>query len=209
MCRKITEWSWNQMPLSRLNCKEGWWEPQTPRGRRSRLKDLKPRRRGRMMFRLWKCRRMRRCGREEELYGGALEINGACQEIPNSIFFANCRNSYNYSLRLGFFCGFYLHACSKVRYEYSLVIYTSSLVSLCFSKGRIRSVRWRRRHPTLPTHVLNHVSTMLRNFTYPSLLTPHHSHALCTPTIPDFPIITTSSPLKSVVPPKDLHQTLL
>jgi hypothetical protein len=52
----------------------------------------------------------------------------------------------------------------------------------------------------LPTHVLNHVSTMLRNFTYPSLLTPHHSHALCTPTIPKFSIITTSSPLKSVIP---------
>jgi hypothetical protein len=30
---------------------------------------------------------MRRCGREEELYDGALEINGACREIPNSIFF--------------------------------------------------------------------------------------------------------------------------
>jgi hypothetical protein len=52
----------------------------------------------------------------------------------------------------------------------------------------------------LPTHVLNHVSTMLRNFTYPSLLTPHHCHALYTPTIPNFPIITTPLPLKSVIP---------
>jgi hypothetical protein len=120
-------------------------------------------------------------------------------------FYIFCELSQFIQLQLairGFFYGFYLHACSKFRYEYSLVIYTSSFVSLCFTKGRIRSVRWRRRHPMLQTHVLNHVSTMLKNFTYPFLLAPHHSHASYTPTIPNFPIITTSSPLKSVVPPK-------